>query len=115
MSRACPGGARTRPGRTDPAASTTSTAGSPRPPGLDCALAEALLGPGRYFGREWHAFKDCLAGGFGVAPPFTLVWHDSQIARRALADVVEDPEGRLSYFEEIVRLLQRCGVTLALR
>jgi hypothetical protein len=84
-------------------------------PGLHCALAEALLGPGRYFGREWHAFKDCLAGGFGVAPPFTLVWHDSHIARRALADVVEDPEGRLSYFEEVVRLLERCGVTVALR
>lgn len=84
-------------------------------PGLHCAVAEALLGPGRYFGREWNAFKDCLCGGFGVAPPFTLTWHDSEIARRALADVVQDPEGELSYFEEIVRLLERRGVTVNLR
>lgn len=84
-------------------------------PGLHCAIAEALLGPGRYFGREWHAFKDCLGGGFGVVPPFTLTWHDSEVARRALEDVVEDPDGRLSYFEEVVRILERCGVTVALR
>ncbi|MGW6705575.1 barstar family protein [Streptomyces sp. NPDC054956] len=84
-------------------------------PGLHCAIAEALLGPGRYYGREWNAFKDCLGGGFGVAPPLTLTWHDSEVARRALADVVEDPEGRLSYFEEIVQLLERRGVTVVLR
>ncbi|SCE36983.1 Barstar (barnase inhibitor) [Streptomyces sp. DvalAA-43] len=84
-------------------------------PGLHCAIAEALLGPGRYFGREWNAFKDCLGGGFGVAPPFTLTWHDSEVARRALAGVVEDPQGRLSYFEEIVQLLEQCGVTVVLR
>ncbi|WKV75423.1 barstar family protein [Streptomyces sp. PCS3-D2] len=84
-------------------------------PGLHCAIAEALLGPGRYFGREWNAFKDCLSGGFGVAPPFTLTWHESDVARDALADVVEDPEGQLSYFEETVQLLERCGVTVVLR
>ncbi|MCB5168880.1 barstar family protein [Streptomyces bambusae] len=83
-------------------------------PGLHCAIAEALLGPGRYFGREWNALKDCLGGGFGVAPPFTLTWHDSEVARRALADA-EDPEGRPSYLEEIVRLLERHGVTVVLR
>ncbi|MET9700923.1 barstar family protein [Streptomyces sp. NPDC006529] len=83
--------------------------------GLHCAIAEALLGPGRYFGREWDAFKDCLCGGFGVVPPFTLTWHDSGIARRALADVVGDPEAGLSYFEDIVRLLERRGVTVVLR
>ncbi|MBD0675138.1 hypothetical protein BU198_31670 [Streptomyces sp. CBMA156] len=84
-------------------------------PGLHCAIAEALLGPGRYFGRGWSAFKDCLAGGFGVAPPFTLTWHHSEVARRALAEVVEDPQGRLSYFEEIVQLLEQRGVTVMLR
>jgi hypothetical protein len=83
--------------------------------GLHCAMAEALLGPGRYFGREWNAFKDCLGGGFGVVPPFTLTWHDSEIARRAPADDVEDPEDGLSYFEDIVRLLERRGVTVVLR
>ncbi|AWZ05057.1 MULTISPECIES: barstar family protein [unclassified Streptomyces] len=84
-------------------------------PGVHCAIAEALLGPGRYFGREWNAFKDCLGGGFGVVPPFTLIWHDSEIARRALADVVEDLEGRIPFFEETVRLLERRGVTVVLR
>ncbi|MFE2413438.1 barstar family protein [Kitasatospora sp. NPDC059408] len=84
-------------------------------PGLHCAMGEAVLGPGRYFGREWNAFKDCLGGGFGVVPPFTLVWHDSEVARRALAEVIDDPEGRLSYFEEIVQLLERCGVTVVLQ
>ncbi|MGW7435300.1 barstar family protein [Streptomyces sp. NPDC054849] len=50
-------------------------------PGLHCAIAEALLGPGRYFGvEEWNAFKDCLCGGFAVAPSFTLTWHDGEIA-----------------------------------
>ncbi|MGW6914297.1 barstar family protein [Kitasatospora sp. NPDC054939] len=83
-------------------------------PGLHCALAEALLGPGRYFGREWNAFSDCLGGGFGVAPPFTLVWHDSEVARRALADQVETKSG-LSYFEEIVQRLRDSRVTVVLR
>ncbi|MFC4066686.1 barstar family protein [Actinoplanes subglobosus] len=84
-------------------------------PGLHCAIAEALLGPGRYFGREWQAFRDCLNGGFGVVPPFTLIWHDAGVARHALADVVEDPEGLLPYFDEVVQLLERFGVTVVLR
>lgn len=84
-------------------------------PGLHCAIGEALLGPGRYFGREWNALNDCLCGGFGAVPPFTLVWHDSAVARRALADVVGDPEGRLCYFDDVVELLERCGVTVELR
>lgn len=84
-------------------------------PGLHCAMAESLLGPGHYFGREWNAFKDCLSGGFGVTPPFTLTWHESEVARRALAEVVNDLEDGLSYFEEIVRLLERRGVTVVLR
>jgi hypothetical protein len=84
-------------------------------PGLHCAIGEALHGPGRYYGWGWDAFEDCLCGGFGVAPPFTLTWHDSAVARRALADVVKDPEDGLSYFEEIVRLLERRGVTVVLQ
>ncbi|MFC8342872.1 barstar family protein [Streptomyces sp. NPDC057280] len=84
-------------------------------PGLYCALAEALVGPGGYFGREWNAFKDCLGGGFGIAPPFTLVWHDSQVAREAFADVFPDPASELTYFEDIVRLLEARGATVTLR
>ncbi|MFD0733548.1 hypothetical protein [Planotetraspora mira] len=47
--------------------------------------------------------------------PFTLIWHDHDIARRALADVVYDPDDRLPYFEDIVQLLERFGVTLVLQ
>ncbi|MFI6517763.1 barstar family protein [Spirillospora sp. NPDC050679] len=83
-------------------------------PGLHCAMAEALLGPGQYFGHGWDAFKDCLCGGYGVVPPFTLTWHDSDIARRALAEDVY-PETGLSYFEEIVQLLRQRGATVVLR
>ncbi|MES5820490.1 barstar family protein [Streptomyces sp. RG80] len=82
-------------------------------PGLYCALAEALVGPGNYFGREWNAFRDCLGGGFGIAAPFTLVWHDSHIARRTFEDDVSE-EG-LTYFEEIVQLLEQRGATVDLR
>lgn len=84
-------------------------------PGLHLAIAEALLGPGHYYGREWQAFRDCLSGGFGVRPPFTLIWNDAGVARRALADVIEDPEGLLPYFDEVIRLLERAGVTVVLR
>jgi hypothetical protein len=84
-------------------------------PGLHCAMAEALVGPGGYFGREWNAFKDCLSGGFGVSPPFTLIWHDADVARQALAGVVSDPGEGLSYFEDIVRLLTRYGAVVELQ
>ncbi|MFI1658854.1 barstar family protein [Streptomyces sp. NPDC020472] len=81
-------------------------------PGLHLAMAEALLGPGHYFGRAYDAFKDCLSGGFGIVPPFTLVWHDAGIARQALADDVSQ-EG-LTYFEDVVRLLELRGATVVL-
>ncbi|WP_260634246.1 barstar family protein [Streptomyces angustmyceticus] len=84
-------------------------------PGLHCAMAEALVGPGGYFGRERNAFEDCLNGGFGVAPPFTLIWHDAEVARRALAGIGSDPDGKLGYVEDIVRLLERRGVTVVLQ
>lgn len=78
-------------------------------PGLHCAMGEALLGPGGYFGRGWDGFTDCLCGGFGVVAPFTLVWHDADVARRALA------EERPGYFEEIVGYLEDHRVTVVLR
>ncbi|WP_232246383.1 barstar family protein [Kitasatospora mediocidica] len=84
-------------------------------PGLHCAMSEALLGPGGYYGWGWDAFADCLCGGFGVVPPFTLVWHDAQIAREALADVISDPAGEFSYFEDVVRHLEQRRVTVVLR
>ena len=53
-------------------------------PGFFCALGEAVNGPGGYFGWGLDALNDCLRGGWGAAPPFSLVWHDSEVARRCL-------------------------------
>lgn len=74
--------------------------------GLHCALGEALLGPGAYYGWGGDGF-DCLNGGWGMVPPFTLVWHDADVARRS--------PGLLGYFEETVRELERRRVTVVLR
>ncbi|MEV6826194.1 barstar family protein [Amycolatopsis sp. NPDC051102] len=41
--------------------------------GFYCALGEAVNGPGWYFGRNLDALADCLRGGFGATPPFTVV------------------------------------------
>ncbi|MEV7010929.1 barstar family protein [Streptosporangium sp. NPDC051022] len=84
-------------------------------PGLHCALSEALLGPGRYYGADWNSFTDCLYGGFGVVPPFTLVWHDADIARDALAMTFDNLTQQIPYFEEVVEFLERHGVTVVLR
>ncbi|MEU7607312.1 barstar family protein, partial [Streptomyces sp. NPDC041003] len=70
------------------------------------------LGPGGYYGRCWNSLFDCLSGGFGAVPPFTLVWHDFEVARRALAG-----EGMTadSYAEEVVGRLRGFGATVELR
>ncbi|EFL16926.1 barstar family protein [Streptomyces sp. C] len=52
--------------------------------GFFCALGEAVNGPGGYFGRCLNGVADALCGGFGAGPPFTLVWHDHDVARRSL-------------------------------
>ncbi|GAA5067840.1 barstar family protein [Nocardia callitridis] len=39
-----------------------------------CAIGEAINGPGGYFGADLDGLADCLRGGFGVLPPFTLEW-----------------------------------------
>lgn len=49
--------------------------------GFYCALGEAVDGPGGYFGWNLDALDDCLRG-----TPFTLVWHDSAVARAHLVD-----------------------------
>ncbi|MEU9715123.1 barstar family protein [Streptomyces sp. NPDC047976] len=52
--------------------------------GFLCALGEAVNGPGGYFGRCFDGVADALCGGFGAGGPFTLVWHDHEVARRCL-------------------------------
>ncbi|WP_204016947.1 barstar family protein, partial [Sphaerimonospora thailandensis] len=52
--------------------------------GFYCALGEAINGPGGYFGWNLSALDDCLRGQWGAAPPFRLIWHDADVARRHL-------------------------------
>lgn len=37
-----------------------------------CAIGEAINGPGGYFGFDFMTLRDCLCGGFGAVPPFTI-------------------------------------------
>ncbi|WP_354642095.1 barstar family protein [Kitasatospora camelliae] len=80
--------------------------------GLHCALGEAVNGPGGYYGRCWHSLADCLDGGFGLVPPFTLVWHDFDVAGRSFADDLL--EGK-PYAEAVVERLRHWGITADLR
>lgn len=52
--------------------------------GFYCAIGEAVNGPGGYFGWNLGALHDCLQGGWGAAPGFRLIWHESAVARAAL-------------------------------
>ncbi|ONI73343.1 hypothetical protein ALI144C_46405 [Actinosynnema sp. ALI-1.44] len=81
--------------------------------GFYCALGEAVNGPGGYFGWNWQAIRDCLSGGFGARPPFTLVWHDSDVARAHLRLEAERAISRRDPFAEWVDLI-RAHVTLEL-
>lgn len=66
-------------------------------PACFCAIGEAVNGPGGYFGDTLSGLAECARGGFGIAPPFTVIWHDYEISRSRL--------GR----SELVRWLQRMG------
>ncbi|MFJ9448464.1 barstar family protein [Kitasatospora sp. NPDC101235] len=79
------------------------------------ALGEALLGPGANYGTCLDSVDDYLGGGPSVVPPFTLVWHHADIARRALAGHILYHCGGLSYFEVTVNLLRERGVTVVLQ
>ena len=84
-------------------------------PGFFCALGEAVNGPGGYFGWGLDALNDCLHGRWGAAPPFRLVWHDSEVARRCLG-VTPHAVHRPPTFEELLAFLSerdRVDVRLA--
>ncbi|MFC9325514.1 hypothetical protein [Kitasatospora sp. NPDC057015] len=83
-------------------------------PGLFLAIGEAVLGPGRELGRSLFWLRDRLGGGPSVVPPFTLVWHDAQVARQALADDIATADPGLSLFEEVLDILRERGVTVVL-
>ncbi|WP_035849608.1 barstar family protein [Kitasatospora azatica] len=74
---------------------------------LYAALGAAVNGPGGYYGSNLDALADCLRGGFGPTPPFTLVWHDFAVADGSSAL----PPG---YARSVVDLLREAGVTVRL-
>ncbi|MEV4559803.1 barstar family protein [Kitasatospora sp. NPDC049285] len=79
-------------------------------------LGRAVGAPDGYYGRNLDALADCLRGGFGPEPPFTLVWQRAEASARALARRVADPEGgETSYFDAILDVLRQGGVTVRLR
>ncbi|MFI9387159.1 barstar family protein [Kutzneria sp. NPDC052558] len=78
-------------------------------PGFFCALGEAVNGPGGYFGWNADAVIDCCRGHWGARTPFTLVWHDWQVAGRHLP--VEPTRYRRI---DWVELLRDGGVTVML-
>ncbi|MFF4339868.1 barstar family protein [Kitasatospora sp. NPDC001540] len=80
--------------------------------GLHCAIGEAIRGPGGYYGGGLAPLLDCLCGGFGVVPPFTLVWHDFATTERELAEASEGPVIAPGYPEELARALEQHGVTV---
>ncbi|MFF7209643.1 hypothetical protein ACFZAU_03780 [Streptomyces sp. NPDC008238] len=84
-------------------------------PGLHCALGEAIGGPGRQWLQCWNALRGCQCRGERPRVPFTLVWHDADVARHALAGVSVDRDGELGYFDAVVPFLERMGVTVRLR
>ncbi|MFF0298388.1 hypothetical protein ACFYST_33615 [Kitasatospora sp. NPDC004614] len=59
--------------------------------------------------------KDYLGGGPAVVPPFTLVWHNAEIACGALAGYVLDHRTGDTHFDVTVELLREYGVTVELR
>jgi RNAse (barnase) inhibitor barstar len=61
-------------------------------------LGESINGPGGYFGGCLDSLSDCLSGGFGVKPPFTL-----EINRMA---------HKLELIEKILEVLKEHNVTI---
>ncbi|MFI6443739.1 barstar family protein [Kitasatospora sp. NPDC050543] len=84
-------------------------------PGFYAALGVAVNGPGGYYGSNLDALADCMRGGFGPVPPFTLHWHDSGVARRVLTDHRVIGGREVGYFDAIVETLREGGVTVLLR
>lgn len=52
--------------------------------GFYCAFGEAVNGPGGYFGGKMESFDDCMFGGFGLEPPWTVIWRRSAESARIL-------------------------------
>ncbi|MFF3020985.1 hypothetical protein [Streptomyces sp. NPDC057939] len=84
-------------------------------PGFVCAIGEAFAGPGGHFNQCWHTLRGCPCGGDVPSSPFTLIWHDADVATRALAAVTVDTAGETPYLDGVLRLLAQVGIAVELR
>ncbi|MEV2279154.1 barstar family protein [Nocardiopsis sp. NPDC049922] len=80
-----------------------------------CAIGEAVNGPGGYFGWNLDALDDCLMGGWGATPRFTLYWGSSAEARARLAERVPTGDGDVALFDLILEIFEEQGVNVVLR
>ena len=53
-------------------------------PAFYLALGRAVNGPNGYYGGCLDSLDDCLCGGFGLVPPFTLVIRNADLLRKNL-------------------------------
>ncbi|GAA1376447.1 hypothetical protein GCM10009661_44620 [Catellatospora chokoriensis] len=84
--------------------------------GFYCAIGEAVNGPGGYFGWNLDALHDCLTGGWGARTPFTLVWHDAQVAKRHLVPGYDRQRWATAVtMEYLLGMLSEHGVEVELR
>ena len=84
--------------------------------GFYCAIGEAVNGPGGYFGWNLDALHDCLTGGWGTRTPFTLVWHDAQVAERHLVSGYDRQRWTTAVtMEYLLGMLSEHGVKVELR
>jgi hypothetical protein len=104
------------PGRPDAEAGSTFHLDGRRItdlPGFFCALGEAVNGPGGYFGWGPDALEDCLCGRWGARWPFTLVWHDAEVARTCLGLVPRTGQ-RPWTFEELLEFFAEKDIAVRL-
>ncbi|MFD3554377.1 barstar family protein [Streptomyces goshikiensis] len=80
-----------------------------------CAIGEAVNGPGGYFGWNLDALDDCLSGGWGATPPFTLHWESSAEARLRLVERRPTGVDETAVFDLLLQIFEERGVRVVLR
>lgn len=80
-----------------------------------CALGEAINGPGGYFGWNLAAVDDCLRGGFGAQPPFTLKWLHSNAVRSDLTDHFAQGSDTAADLQVLLEIFADRDITVLMR
>ncbi|QIY58776.1 hypothetical protein HEP86_35265 [Streptomyces sp. RPA4-5] len=64
---------------------------------------------------NFDALDDCLRGGLGATPPFTLHWDSSAEASARLVERVPTGEGDVALFDLLKEVFEERGVSVMLR